>query len=54
MNTRGSFITKMIYDGYHPAVVASYAGNSEPIIYKHYFKVIEESDTRDKMNKTFM
>lgn len=51
---RGSFITKMIYDGYHPAVVASYAGNSEPIIYKHYFKVIEESDTRDKMNKTFM
>ncbi|MDR3059203.1 MAG: site-specific integrase [Prevotella sp.] len=52
-SSRGSFITKMINDGYNPSVVAEHSGNSAPIIYKHYYKVMEQSETRQQMNKNF-
>ncbi|MBF0648571.1 phage integrase SAM-like domain-containing protein [Dysgonomonas sp. GY75] len=52
-SSRGSFITKMINDGYNPSVVAEHAGNSAPIIYKHYYKVMEQAETRQQMNKNF-
>ncbi|NDV78142.1 tyrosine-type recombinase/integrase [Dysgonomonas sp. 511] len=52
-SARGSFITKMINDGYNPAVVAEHAGNSPQIIFKHYYKVMEQSETRQRMNNNF-
>ncbi|MDR2001938.1 MAG: site-specific integrase [Prevotella sp.] len=52
-SARGSFITKMINDGYNPSVVAEHSGNSAPIIYKHYYKVMEQAETRQQMNENF-
>lgn len=43
----------MINDGYNPAVVAEHAGNSPQIIFNHYYKVMEQSKTKQKMNNTF-
>lgn len=52
-SSRGSFITKMINDGYNPAVVAEHAGNSPQIIFKHYYKVMGHAETRQQMNNSF-
>ena len=37
-SARGTFITTMIADNVHPAIVAEMAGNSPQTIFKHYFK----------------
>lgn len=50
---RGSFITKMIDDGYHPVLVAEQAGNSPDIIYRHYYKTTNTDEIRQSMNKNF-
>ncbi len=50
---RGSFITKMIDDGYHPVLVAGQAGNSPEMIYKHYYKTTNTEEIRQSMNNNF-
>lgn len=52
-SSRGSFITKMINDGYNPAVVAEHSGNSPQIIFKHYYKVLGKAAIRADMNTKF-
>ncbi len=37
-SARGTFITTMIAENVHPAIVAEMAGNSAKTIFKHYFK----------------
>lgn len=51
--SRGSYITKMINDGYHPVLVAEHAGNSPEMIYKHYYKTTNKEEVLKKMNKSF-
>ncbi|GAB6119757.1 phage integrase SAM-like domain-containing protein [Dysgonomonas termitidis] len=50
-SARGSFITKMLDDGFHPVQVAGYAGNSPDVIYKHYYKATNQDEARTRMNK---
>ncbi|MFV0329253.1 MAG: phage integrase SAM-like domain-containing protein [Dysgonomonas sp.] len=52
-SSRGSYITKMINDGYHPILVAEHAGNSPEMIYKHYYKTTNKDEILKKMNKSF-
>ncbi|NDV46333.1 hypothetical protein D0T49_04680 [Paludibacter sp. 221] len=52
-SARGSFITKMINDGYNPALVVEQAGNSPNIIFKHYYKTVNSEELRKNMNKAF-
>ncbi|WP_165020632.1 tyrosine-type recombinase/integrase [Dysgonomonas sp. ZJ279] len=52
-SARGSFITKMIDDGYHPVLVAEQAGNSPDMIYRHYYKTTNTDEIRQSMNKNF-
>lgn len=51
--SRGSYITKMINDGYHPILVAEHAGNSPDMIYKHYYKTTNKDEILKNMNKSF-
>lgn len=51
--SRGSYITKMINDGYHPVLVAEHAGNSPEMIYKHYYKTTNKDEILKNMNKSF-
>ena len=48
---RGTFITKMIDEGYHPIAVAKFAGNSPNTIYKHYWDQTHKDDVLQHMNK---
>lgn len=48
---RGTFITKMIDEGYHPIAVAKFVGNSPATIYKHYWNQTHQNDVCDHMNK---
>ncbi|MDR1504844.1 MAG: tyrosine-type recombinase/integrase [Prevotella sp.] len=50
---RGTFITKMIDEGYHPIAVAKFAGNSPKTIYKHYWDQTHEEDVLKHMNEIF-
>ncbi|MBF0648572.1 tyrosine-type recombinase/integrase [Dysgonomonas sp. GY75] len=52
-SARGSYITKMLEDGFSASLVAAHAGNSERIISRHYYKAMDESDTKQKMNSNF-
>ncbi|MDR2001937.1 MAG: site-specific integrase [Prevotella sp.] len=52
-SARGSYITKMLEDGFSASLVASHAGNSERVISRHYYKAMGESDTKQKMNSNF-
>lgn len=52
-SARGSFITKMINDGYNLAIVAEHAGNSPEVISKHYYRIINADEIRQNMNKAF-
>lgn len=52
-SARGTFITKMIDEGYHPMLVAQLAGNSPEIIYKHYYKTTRDKDVINQMNELF-
>lgn len=51
--SRGSYITKMINDGYHPILVAEHAGNSPDMIYKHYYKTTNKDEILKNMNRSF-
>ncbi|PXV63766.1 phage integrase family protein [Dysgonomonas alginatilytica] len=50
---RGTFITKMIDEGYHPIAVAKFAGNSPNTIYKHYWDQTHKEDVLNHMNEMF-
>lgn len=50
---RGTFITKMLDEGYHPIAVAELAGNSPKTIYDHYWKQTKHGDVLANMNKMF-
>lgn len=50
---RGTFITKMIDEGYHPIAVAKFAGNSPNTIYKHYWDQTHKDDVLKHMNEIF-
>lgn len=50
---RGTFITKMINDGFHPVEVAKMCGNSPQTIYKYYWKQTNPEDLRTRVNNTF-
>lgn len=50
---RGTFITKMIDEGYHPIAVAKFAGNSPNTIYKHYWDQTHKNDVLKHMNEMF-
>lgn len=50
---RGTFITKMIDEGYHPIAVAKFAGNSPNTIYKHYWDQTHKDDVLQHMNEMF-
>jgi len=47
---RGTFITKMLNDGYHPIEVAEFAGNSPKTIYNSYWKQTNTSDIQKHLN----
>lgn len=49
-SARGTFITKMLDDGFHPIQVAGHAGNSPDVIYKHYYKPTNQDEIRARMN----
>jgi hypothetical protein len=50
---RGTFITKMLDEGYHPIEVAEFAGNSPQTIYNHYWKQTKHEDVLQSMNQIF-
>ncbi|MDR1718093.1 MAG: site-specific integrase [Prevotella sp.] len=52
-SARGTFITKMIDKGYHPAAVAGFAGNSPLTIYNNYFKQTRIEEVMQDMENSF-
>ena len=50
---RGTFITKMLDEMYHPIAVAEFAGNSPQTIYNHYWKQTKQEDVLADMNRMF-
>jgi hypothetical protein len=52
-SARGSFITKMIDDGYNSFLVGKYAGNTSRTIDKHYYSVTHEETILQNMNNAF-
>jgi hypothetical protein len=50
---RGSFITKMLDEMYHPIAVAEFVGNSPKTIYEHYWKQTKHEDILADMNRMF-
>lgn len=52
-SARGSFITRMVDEGYSPYVVAEMAGNSPMIIYKHYYKNTHGKEMLNEMDSIF-
>ncbi|GAB6013612.1 phage integrase SAM-like domain-containing protein, partial [Viscerimonas tarda] len=50
---RGSFITKMLDEMYHPIAVAEFAGNTPQTIYNHYWKQTKHEDVLADMNRMF-
>lgn len=50
---RGTFITKMIDEGYHPIAVAKFAGNSPNTIYKHYWDQTHKDEVLKHMDEMF-
>lgn len=48
---RGTFITKMLDEGFHPVEVAEFAGNSPRTIYDHYWKQTNTSQVLETMNR---
>jgi hypothetical protein len=48
---RGTFITKMLDEGFHPIAVAEFAGNSPKTIYDHYWKQTKHEDVLSSMNQ---
>ena len=52
-SARGSFITRMVDEGYSPYVVAEMAGNSPMVIYKHYYKNTQSDEMLKQMNSIF-
>jgi site-specific recombinase XerD len=50
---RGTFITKMLDEGFHPIAVAEFAGNSPKTIYNHYWKQTRHEDVLQSMNQMF-
>lgn len=50
---RGTFITKMIDEGYLPIAVAKFAGNSPNTIYRHYWNQTHQDDILKHMNEMF-
>lgn len=48
---RGTFITRMLDNGFHPTEVAQYAGNSPITIYKNYYKNTNLQDRLKEMNR---
>lgn len=52
-SARGTFISKMIDEGFHPMQVAQFAGNSPDIIYRHYYKNTDPKSTLKNLNRIF-
>lgn len=52
-SARGTFISKMIDEGFHPMQVAQFAGNSPDMIYRHYYKNTDPKSMLDNLNKIF-
>lgn len=47
---RGTFITKMLDEGFHPVEVAEFAGNSPKTIYNNYWKQTKTEEISDRIN----
>lgn len=52
-SARGTFISKMIDEGFHPMQVAQFAGNSPDMIYHHYYKNTDPKSTLESLNRIF-
>ena len=52
-SARGTFISKMIDEGFHPMQVAQFAGNSPDMIYRHYYKNTDPKSTLESLNRIF-
>ena len=52
-SARGTFISKMIDEGFHPMQVAQFAGNSPDMIYRHYYKNTDPKSTLENLNRIF-
>lgn len=50
-SARGSFISRMVDEGYSPYTVAEMAGNSPMVIYKHYYKNTNIEETRKSLDQ---
>ena len=50
-SARGSFISRMIDEGYHPLQIAQMAGNSPNTIYKYYYAITNPEQIREGMNR---
>jgi integrase len=49
--SRGTFITKMLDEGFHPVEVAEFAGNSPKTIYNSYWKQTKPENVLQQLNK---
>lgn len=52
-SARGTFITKMLDEGYHPVEVAEMSGNSPQTIYNNYFKQTKNESIQEHGNNMF-
>lgn len=52
-SARGTFISKLLDEGYSPIVVAEMAGNSPAVIYKHYYKNTNINSILEGLNRIF-
>ncbi|NDW10957.1 hypothetical protein D0T56_15000 [Dysgonomonas sp. 520] len=50
---RGTYITRMLDEGFHPIAVAEFAGNSPATIYSSYWKQTNPEEVLKKVNQAF-
>lgn len=50
-SARGSFISRMIDEGYHPLQIAQQTGNSPSTIYRYYYAVTDREGIEERMNR---
>ena len=50
-SARGSFISRLIDEGYHPLQIAEQTGNSPHTIYKYYYSNTNKEAMREEMNR---
>lgn len=48
---RGSFLSRMIDEGYHPLQIAQQTGNSPSTIYRYYDAITNRQEMKKRMNR---